>query len=600
MLIINTIQFKVTALLSVVFLLSCSKNSVEPEIETPVEIMPIAPAVDPELATSIGFFLNDWQPKTFTDPDFIDGTAPSSTTHTVTIDASDIVTKIPNKIFGHNANTWMGTFEGDAGFIKDVTNLNPQVIRWPAGSGSNVYFWNTYPVDDPNVSGFKETPPAEYMEKWGVPRQFMNEDGSFTDASFFYGQTNDNWRASLENYYAMLAATGNEGSICVNYSFARYGTSKDPVAMAAKLAADWVRYDNGRTKLWEVGNENYGTWEKGNRIDVSKNQDGQAEFLTGALYAKHFKVFADSMRNAAAEIGSDIKIGAVMQESETQDWQSNTTKTWNEGLIKEIDNQADFYIAHNYITPYDENSEAVNILKDALALPEKMMGFLNNEISKYGGQSKPIAFTEWNMWARDRMQQVSNTSGAFAVIVQGESIKNKYGMAARWDLYNGWENGNDHGLFSDGGSPEDPRMNARPSFYHMYYFQKTIGDRLVNSEDKAAGAMPAAVKSYASTYSSGEVAVAVVNTTGTPQNVEIKTTNFNAGERYYWYNLAGGTDNGDFSRKVIVNGNAPSNRAGGPSNYAEIKAKSAKTSEGIKITVPAWSSVFVMIDKLEK
>lgn len=595
----NTFPFKMGVLWSVVFLFSCSKSTVKPEVEIPVKIVEIKPAIDPELASSIGFFLDEWQPKTYKTPEFIEGTLPSSTTHTVTVDASEIITKIPQKIFGHNANTWMGTFMDSPSFINDVTNLNANVIRWPAGSGSNVYFWNTNPVDDPNVSGFKETPPTEYMEKWGVPKQFMNLEGQLEDAKFFYGQTNDNWRGSLENYYAMLAATGNEGSICVNYSFARYGTTKDPVATAAKLAADWVRHDNGRTKLWEVGNENYGTWEKGNRIDLSKNQDGQPEFLTGELYAKHFKVFADSMRNAAAEIGSQIKIGAVFQESEIQDWQSNTTKTWNEGLVKNIDNQADFYIAHNYITPYDDNTEAAIILKSAIELPEKMMGFIKNEISKHGGQEKPIAFTEWNMWAKDRMQQVSNTSGAFSVIVQGESIKNKYGMAARWDLYNGWENGNDHGLFSDGGVANDPRMNARPSFYHMFFFQKTIGDRLVKSEDKTTGAIPISVKSYASTYSSGEIAVALVNTSGTPQNVELKTENFNAGERFYWYNLAGGTDNGDFSRKVIINGTAPSLETGGPSNYTEIKAKSAKTSGGIKVTIPAWSSIFVMVDKLD-
>ena len=34
--------------------------------------------------------------------------------------------------------------------------------------------------------------------------------------------------------------------------------------------------------------------------------DGQPEIITGALYGKHFKVFTDSMRAAAAEIGATI------------------------------------------------------------------------------------------------------------------------------------------------------------------------------------------------------------------------------------------------------------------------------------------------------
>jgi hypothetical protein len=78
----------------------------------------------------------------------------------------------------------------------------------------------------------------------------------------------------------MLQQTGNKGMITVNYGYARYGTSDDPVAAAAHLAADWVRYDNGRTKYWEIGNENAGSWEADYRIDQSKNKDGQPEFIT--------------------------------------------------------------------------------------------------------------------------------------------------------------------------------------------------------------------------------------------------------------------------------------------------------------------------------
>src|SRR5690606_41701275 len=107
--------------------------------------------------------------------------------------------------------------------------------------------------------------------------------------------------ASLDNYYAMLQQSGNQGMITVNYGYARYGTGKDPVATAAHLAADWVRYDNGRTQYWEIGYENYGDWEWGYRIDRTKNKDGQPEYVNGKLYAQHFKVFVDSMQKAAKE-----------------------------------------------------------------------------------------------------------------------------------------------------------------------------------------------------------------------------------------------------------------------------------------------------------
>lgn len=581
---------------SIITFSSCSKAAIglaDPiKSDTLVEVKPVN---DPKVALTQGFYLDNWQPKNFIAPSFIEEIAPTVTTNTVTVDASAIITKIPSPVFGHNANTWMGTFVDNPSLITDVKNLTPNIIRWPAGSGSNVYFWNAAPFQNGN----RQTPSPDYLKTWGIPDQFMDKSGVKIDTKFFFGKTNDNWRASLENYYDLLKLTNSKGSICINYGFARYGITKDPVATAAKLAADWVRYDKGRTEYWEIGNENYADWETGYRIDTTKNQDGQAEYLTGKIYAKHFKVFADSMRKAAAELGVKIKIGAVLQESQTQSWQVMTTQTWNPTLIPELANKADFYIVHNYVTPYNENSSAPVIINAAKELPKKMIDFVSNEVMNNGGEPKPFAFSEWNMWAKDQKQQVSNVSGLFAVIMQAESIKNKYGMSARWDLYNGWDNGNDHGLFSDGGSPDDPKMNPRPSFYHMYYFQKNIGDRMIpNTVVSTANNLASTLVAYSSSYSSGELNVTLINPSGQAQNVEIKTTNFNAGERFYWYSLKGDTDNGDFSRKVIVNGSGPKgNLVGGPSDYATLKAKSAVSKNGIKVTVPAWGSVYLVVEK---
>lgn len=566
-------------LVGLILVSSCTKPGSDGlTVVTPVDTaITVLPANDPGIASTIGFFLTNWQPKTYTAPAYIEGIVPGATSTTVTVNASEVITKIPTQIFGHNANTWMGTFVDQPSFMTDITNLHPNVIRWPAGSGSDGYFWNAKPGT---------VPP-------GAPTKYMDNAGKLYDAWFGYGQSTDNWRASLSNYYDMLQRSNNRGIITVNYGFARYGISKNPVATAAHLAADWVRYDKGRTEYWEIGNESYGDWEAGYRIDVTKNQDGQPEFLTGKLYAQHVKVFADSMRKAAAEVGATIRIGAVMQESETQPWQTNTTRTWNATMIPELNNQADFFIVHNYITPYDQNSTAAVVLGSALSVPARMMSFVSNEITSNGGAMKPIAFTEWNMWAKDSKQQVSNTSGLFAIIVQAESIKNKYGLAARWDLLNGWDAGNDHGLFSDGGSTDDPRWNPRPSFYYMYYFQKCIGDRLVSATTLGS----AAVKAYSSTYNSGQMNVTLLNTGNTPQTVNVKTQNFRFGSRYYWYTLEGSTDNGEFSRKVLVNGIGPLGVAGGPASYATLKAQSASTAGGINVTVPAFGAVCLLVDK---
>lgn len=542
--------------------------------ETPV----VTPVPDPATATTMGFFLDDWTARTFTAPAYTE-TAPvtSATANVVTIDASAVLTKIPLAIFGHNANTWMGPMIVDPGFKTHINNLKPHIVRFPAGSGSDAYFFN-------QPQGV--LPPD-------VPELIMDKDGILKAPGYWFGKTNYNWQASLDQYYAMLAETRNQGMITVNYGYARYGTSADPVAAAAHLAADWVRYDNGRTPYWEIGNETYGDWEWGYRINQAVNKDGQPEYVTGKLYAQHFAVFADSMKKAAAEIGKTIYIGATMYESATENWQTNTVKTWNSSMVPELQGRPDFYIVHNYFTPYNENSTAATVLSAALSVPGKMMSHVKSQILTNGGVLKPVALTEWNMWARDSKQQVSNISGLFAVIIQAEALKNNYGMAARWDLLNGWENGNDHGLFSDGNEPGIAKGTPRPSFYYMYYFQKMLGDRMVPANVVGLST----IKAYASTYSSGQANLTVLNTAAAPVTIEVKGKNFNIGSRFYWYTLEGANDNGEFSRKVIVNGSGPSADAGGPSDYATLKARSANTLNGVKLTIPAYGAVCMVIDK---
>ena len=560
----------------------CKKSkTIEPPSPQP-PVIPgdtvIVPGVDPAIANTIGFFLDDWQPKNFTAPSYVESSVVSSAENTVTVDATSIITKIPLSEFGQNAVWWMGPIANEAKFIDPITKLHPHIIRFPGGSTSDVYFWNAQEGATPS----------------DAPAMIADESGVKKNPSYIYGKSNLNWQCNLDNYYSMLQQTNNKGIITVNYGYARYGTGTDPVAAAAHLAADWVRYDNGRTKLWEIGNENFGSWEWGYRIDPALNKDGQPEFVTGALYAQHFKVFADSMRKAAMEVGSTIHIGAVVFDNPaTESWLSNTTRSWNTGVMWGVKNTADFYVVHNYFTPYNENSNASAIFSSALSVPSTQMDFLTQALQANGATIKPIVMDEWNMWAKDSKQQVSNASGVFAILVLGESIKNKYGMAARWDLLNGWNNGDDHGLFSPGDEPGISKWSPRPSFYYMYFFQKMLGDRLVNSSVPGN----TNIKAYASTYSSGELNVTLVNTSSSPLNIEVKMKNFYSGKRFYWYNLEGSNDNGEFSRKVLVNGSGPAFDAGGPADYATLKARSALTANGIKVTVPARGAVIMAVDK---
>lgn len=532
---------------------------------------------DPTTANTIGFFMNEWNGKTFSVPSSADAAKPTAApTSYVTIDAGTVLTKIPPTYNAHNANSWMTQMVTEAPLITHLTNLKPNVIRFPGGSISDVYFWNK-PFN---------SPPSD------APAQLLDANGVASAAGYWGGQTTDSWTISLNNYYTMLQQTGNQGMITVNYGYARYGTGTNPVAQAAHVAADWVRYDNGRTRYWEIGNECNGTWEAGYRINTANNKDGQPEIINGALYGQHVKQFIDSMKKAAQEIGKTIYIGTYILEAQPAAWQTTTDQTWNSGVLPRVNSITDFYIIHSYYTPYQTNATAAEILNTATDNTAAMMTYYKNNLTTAGNTIKPIALTEYNITSQGSKQQVSFVNGMHALMVMAEAIKNNYGFTCRWDLSNSYDNGNDHGLFNSGNEPGVAKWNPRPAFYYMYYFQKYMGDRMLKSTTIGG------ITAYASSFTSGEKGAVLVNKTTTTETVNITLQNATAGSKYYWYTLTGGTDNGEFSSKVYVNGNGPSEPTGGPSStYTTITANAAASAGGINVTVPARGVVYLVIDK---
>jgi hypothetical protein len=300
------------------------------------------------------------------------------------------------------------------------------------------------------------------------------------------------------------------------------------------------------------------------------------------------------MRRAAQEIGKTIYIGAYLLEKQAEAWQTATDKSWNSGVLTQVANKPDYYVIHSYYTPYKTNASPDEILATASSNTEAMMAYMKQNFTANGATIKPIALNEWNIFSEGSMQQVSYINGMHATILLGEAIKHKYGMTSRWDFANGWDGGNDHGLFNIGDEPGGiSKWNPRPAFYYMYYFQKMMGDRLLSTSVTGT-----AVLAYASSFTSGEKGLILVNKGSSTENVLVTLENAKPGARFYWYIATGGTDNGEFSRKVFVNGKGSTEATGGPANeYTTLKANSAVTTNGIKVSMPAKSVVYLVIDK---
>ena len=515
-----------------------------------------------------GFFMAGWHPRTTTSPEFIDvQQAADPVTVAITVDLNDTITRITDYLFGDNANLWTGCMSDNKTLMGHMANREMKVLRGPGGSISDVFFWNR------NVN----QRPAD------VPNTLVGS----TEANWpWYGDRPspyETWTMDVDSFYSILSQTGATGMITVNYGYARYGTSVNPVAQAAHMAADWVRYDNGRSKFWEIGNEVFGSWEAGYRIDRSLNKDGQPEYITPALYGRHCRVFIDSMRVAAAETGADIRIGVVMVEA------SSTSVSWNSAVATEVGDLADFYSVHSYYTPYNTNSDVATVLGSYTKTGDYKT-YVWNEVTKAGKPKLPVALTEYNIFAVGSNQAVSNANGMHAVLVTGEAMKTGFGSTTRWDLANGYDNGNDHGLFSYN-EPFVPNYTPHPAFFHLYYMRRHTGDVLLNSSMTGA----TGVVIIPTAYSSGQIGASLINTAKVRKVVRLNLKNYKAGERYYTYTLTG-TEGEDFSRKVFVNGSGNTLEAGGPENYKSIKANSSVTGDEIKIILPPLSAVYILVE----
>ena len=561
------------SLVLIINAISCKKSGVPPVDPVPPVVVIETPNDVPDLP------FGSWASKSITLPTSYDDVPQFSGLKIadVNVNFAKRITKVSKYVYGNNANCFTGWMQNDAALMSKMNKLNMGVMRIPGGSLSDVYFWDRKGIYE-NYAIKSYDPPLT-----DIPSTITPWIGKRVE-------TFEAWSMGNDQYYQMLQQIGTTGMVTVNYGYARYGTSKNPVAEAAHLAANWVRNDNGRSKFWEIGNEVSGSWEAGYEIDLALNKDGQPKRITGDLYGRHVLVFIDSMRQAARQIGKEIYIGVV------SDGELNPAMPyWNKDLISHVGGKADFYIVHSYFTNYQENSTPGTILDS----PSKIAGyktFVQNELLAQGKSVAPVFLTEWNIFAQGSKQAVSYINGMHASLILGELIKSKYEVGVRWDLANGWGSGtdigNDHGLFSYGDEPGVAKYAARPAFYYLYYFQKYFGDIMVEATTTKSN-----IVAYASQFTTGEAGIVLVNKSNAEQVIELNLKNFKPGNRYYTYTLTGGTDNGLFSRKVYVNGQTTSAEGGGPENYESIKAKSTLINGNIKINMPKYAVIHLVVEK---
>lgn len=522
-----------------------------------------------------GFFLDDWKEKK--NPkisiDDIEIKVDDVATTFAIIDVKEPLTKISKYIFGNNLGHWSNRkFLDNDDFIFNLKDMGIQVVRFPGGNASNDYFWdaanlNQCPEGTPSIiykSNFKKSTPP----KLGIQ---------------------GNFRTRPEDYYELLLRTKSTGSICVNYSFSLYSEIDDElerVNNAADYAASWVYEVNIKRglniKFWEIGNENWGKWQAGYNVK-------ERGIIDPKKYGQHCKIFIEKMK----AVDPSIKIGVVgFQKPKTRD---PVQLKWNELVIPEIIDDADFYILHDYYTKFGAILSPAEMLS-SIDTTYSHIKVVNDAIKKFTDKNinhLPIALTEFNTRSNasisknDGATNVSHTAGLFFAHALGEIIRQGYGMAMVWDIENGYKDGHDHGMFASNKEIDVNWLTPHPSYYHYYYYNKCFGDQYHETLTTNNS-----IRIHTSSFSSGEVGLVVVNISDKEEIVEIEMENFTNGKTAGVYEIY---NENPLSRKTGINGVFTKSKAGGPEKFRKIKANRLSINNNkIKIRSKPFSANYIL------
>jgi hypothetical protein len=354
------------------------------------------------------------------------------------------------------------------------------------------------------------------------------------------------------------------------------------------MAARWVKYCNIEKKFkvryWEIGNENYGPWEEGNKME------GKAQ-LTGDVYGKDALVIMEAMRKA----DPDIFIGAVAVDMDDGgDWTGY--HWWMRDLLPVLKGKADYLILHQYfLWPFagdvytNPSNEAflgnLHKLGDAWNADDQM-------IDKYAASEKgiPVALTEYNMVNSNPTPTIQLINGLYTAEVLGEAVKTGYVASNYWDWRNGLDKKmqGDHGMLSMD-DPSIPDGTPRPTYYSFALYTRTFGDKMVVSESSDGS-----VKVYASRFSGGEIGLVVVNENETNKTLTLDVSGYTPKGKYMGWVLSG---KGLNDKQVAWNGQEGPSGGGGPFPIDTIAPyrDSFKTGAPLQLTVPAFSASGIVL-----
>jgi len=412
--------------------------------------------------------VNGAQPAFYVDDIKLTAIPPPVVVH-LNVNSTQTVRVVDSRLFAVNAAVWDSSFDTPT-TASWLTEMGNQALRFPGGSLSDEYHWQS------------------------------NTTGTNTGM----------WATSFDRFAHIATNTGAQVFITVNYGT---GTPQE--------ATNWVRYANSakkyQFKLWEIGNENYGTWE------TDSNSFPHDPFT----YASRAKDYITQMK--AADPTIHVGVVAVTGEDNYSNGYTNHAATnprtgaehngWTPVMLttlKSLGVTPDFVIYHKYAQNPGSESDAALLqssrtwTSDAADLRQQLADYL-------GGAATNVELicTENNSVSSSPGKQTTSlVNGLFRADSFGQILQTEFNSLVWWDLRNGQDPGNNNSplLYGWRQYGDYGFVNGTVDRYPTFFVSKLLklftraGDRIVKASTDYT-----LLTAYATKRTTGTLSLLVIN-----------------------------------------------------------------------------------------